>query len=118
MMAWAEAARPSDWMFRPYRGLGLKGFQKFRVLLGGNTVVPTKENAAFVARAVGRELEATEMVYLLERAAGRLKYCLPGVQDEDWKKGAEVSSSPGRRGRSGPDDPAADPETADPEADA
>jgi hypothetical protein len=62
-------ARPSDWMFGPYRGLGLKGFQKFRVLLGANTVVPTKGIVAFVARAVGRDLETTEAVYLMERAA-------------------------------------------------
>ena len=116
MKAWAEAARPADWTFGPYRGLGLKGFQKFRKLLGANTVVPTKEIVAFVARAAGREVEATEAVYLLERAAGRLKYCLPGILGEVWNTGAEVSSSPGRSGRSGPDDPADAPETAVPEA--
>lgn len=74
--AWAIAARPSDWSFGPFRGLGLRGFQHLRQLLGANTLVPTTEVVAFVAKVVGRELEATEAVHLLERAAGRLRYDL------------------------------------------
>ena len=74
--AWATAARPSDWSFGPFRGLGLRGFQHLRQLLGANTLVPTTEVVAFVAKVVGRELEATEAVHLLERAAGRLRYDL------------------------------------------
>lgn len=82
--AWATAARPSDWAFGPFRGLGLKGFQHLRHLLGANTLVPTKEIVAFVAKAVGRELEAPEAVHLLERAAGRLRYDLRSVASEAW----------------------------------
>jgi len=74
--AWAIAARPSDWAFGPFRGLGHKGFQHLRQLLRANTIVPTTEIVAFVARAIGREMEATEAVYLLERAATRLRYDL------------------------------------------
>lgn len=92
MKAWAEAARPSDWTFGPYRGLGIKGFQKFRVLLGANTVVSTKEIVAFVARAAGRDLEATEAVFLLERAAGRLRYSLPGIDEKGWNCPGVASS--------------------------
>jgi hypothetical protein len=90
--AWAVAARPSDWTFLPFRGLGLKGFQHLRQLLGANTVVPTKEFVAFVGRAVGRELEATEAVYLLEKAAGRLKYDLQGIPENGRRNG--VSDTP------------------------
>lgn len=86
---WAVSARPSDWSFGPFRGLGLKGFQLLRQLLGANTLVPTKENVAWVARAIGRELEATEAVYLLERATGRLRYSLPGIGEVVWNSGAE-----------------------------
>lgn len=85
LRAWAIAASPADYTFGPYRGLGLKGFQNLRQLLGANTVVPTKEIVTFVARAVGRELEATEAVHLLERAAGRLRYDLRGIPDEVWR---------------------------------
>ncbi len=90
--AWAVAARPSDWTFGPFRGLGLKGFQHLRKLLGANTVVPTREIVTFVGRAVGRELEATEAVYLLEKAAGRLGYSLAGIGGETWLRAAHESS--------------------------
>ncbi len=83
--AWAIAARPSDWSFGPYRGLGLRGFQRLRQLLGAKTIIPGKEHVAFVAKAVGRELEATEAVHLLERAAGRLRYDLGLIPHEVWR---------------------------------
>ena len=90
---WAEAARPSDWTFGPFRGLGLKGFQHLRNLLGADTVVPTREIVAFAGRALGRELEATEAVYLLEKAAGRLGYSLAGIGGESWLRASDGSSS-------------------------
>lgn len=93
--AWAVAARPSDWAFLPFRGLALKGFQHLRQLLGANTVVPTKENVSFVGRAIGRELEATEAAYLLERAAGRLGYDLVGIRDDVWKSDAGPTAREG-----------------------
>ena len=83
--AWAIAARPSDWSFGPYRGLGLRGFQRLRQLLGAETIIPGKEHVAFVAKAVGRELEATEAIHLLERAAGRLGYDLGLIPHEVWR---------------------------------
>jgi len=85
--SWATAARPSDWSFGPFRGLGLKGFQHLRQLLGAHTVIPTREIIAFVSRAVGRTIDATEAVYLLERAAGRLGYDLAGIPREVWARG-------------------------------
>ena len=85
LKAWAEAASPAEFSFGPFRGLGLRGFQNLRMLLGANTVVPTKEIVAFVGLAIGRELEASEAVYLLERAAGRLRYDLQGVPEEFWR---------------------------------
>ena len=91
--AWATAARPSDWSFGPYRGLGFKGFQNLRQLLGANTVIPTKEIVALVARAIGREPEATEGVHLLERAALRLRYDLRGIPDEVWRR--RIGEAPG-----------------------
>jgi hypothetical protein len=84
MKAWAEAARPSDYAFGPFRGLGLKGFQYLRQLLGANTVIPTKEIVAFLARAIERDVDAPEAVYLLERAAARLRYDLRGVPNVVW----------------------------------
>jgi hypothetical protein len=93
---WAIAARPSDWAFGPFRGLGLKGFQHLRQLLGANTVIPAKEHVAWVARAIGRELDATEAVYLLERAAGRLRYDLPGISAEVWRQPAAEAQEVGR----------------------
>lgn len=86
LRAWAVAASPAEFSFDPYRGLGLRGFQNLRQLLGANTLVPTKEIVAFVAKAVGRELEATEAARLLERAAGRLRYDLRGIPDEAWRR--------------------------------
>ncbi len=86
-LAWAVSCGPSDWTFEPFRGLGLNGFQHLRQLLGANTVAPTKEIVAFVGRAIGRELEATEAVYLLEKAAGRLKYDLQGIPENGWRQG-------------------------------
>ena len=83
---WAKAARPSDWSFGPFRGLGLRGFQQLRQLLGANTVLPTKEHAAFVSRAVGRAVDMPEAVFLLERAAGRLGYDLGAISKEEWTK--------------------------------
>lgn len=82
--AWAKAARPSDWSFGPFRGLGLKGFQHLRMLLGANTVIPAKAHVAFVSGAVGRPVAAPEAVYLLERAAGRLRYDLAAVRESAW----------------------------------
>lgn len=83
---WAKAARPSDWSFGPFRGLGLRGFQQLRQLFGANTVLPTKEHAAFVSRAVGRAVDMPEAVFLLERAAGRLGYDLGTISKEEWTK--------------------------------
>ena len=83
---WAKAARPSDWSFGPFRGLGLRGFQQLRQLFGANTVLPTKEHAAFVSRAVGRAVDMPEAVLLLERAAGRLGYDLGAISKEEWTK--------------------------------
>lgn len=83
--AWATAARPSDWSFGPFRGLGLKGFQHLRQLLGANTVIPAKEHVSFVSKAVGRPVDAPEAIYLLERAAGRLRYDLPGIPATVWR---------------------------------
>lgn len=85
LKAWAGAASPAEFSFGPFRGLGLRGFQNLRVHLGANTVVPTKEIVAFVGRAIGRELEATEAVHLLERAAWRLRYDLRGIPDDFWR---------------------------------
>ena len=82
--AWATAASPSDWTFGPFRGLGLAGFQRLRVLFGANTVGPSKEIVAFVSTAVGRPMDAPEAVYLLERAAARLRYDLRAGQREVW----------------------------------
>lgn len=42
---WPVAARLSDWTFGSFRGLGVKGFQHLRQLLGANTVAPTREIA-------------------------------------------------------------------------
>jgi len=83
---WAKAARPSDFSFGPFRGLGLRGFQQLRQLFGANTVLPTKEHAAFVGRAVGRAVDMPEAVVLLERAAGRLGYDLDAISKEEWTK--------------------------------
>ena len=77
--AWATAARPSDWSFGPFRGLGLTGFQHLRQLLGANTVIPGSDHVAFASKTVGRPVDATEALYLLERAAGRLRYDLRGI---------------------------------------
>lgn len=92
LKAWAEAASPAEFSFGPFRGLRLAGFQHLRQLLGANTVVPTKEIVAFVTKGVGRELDATESVYLLERAAGRLRYDLRGIPDEAWRR--RVAAAP------------------------
>jgi hypothetical protein len=92
--AWATGARASDWTFGPFRGLGLKGFQHLRQLFGANTVVPTVEIGAFVGRAVGRDLEATEAVYFLERAAGRLGYDLVEVPVTAWETAGSGKSGP------------------------
>lgn len=92
LKVWAEAARPSDFSFGPFLGLGLKGFQLLRTRLGASTVIPTFEVTAFVARATGRKVDASEAVYLLERAAARLRYDLRGIPTETWTRGL-----PGRR---------------------
>ena len=83
---WAKAARPSDWSFGPFRGLGLRGFQQLRQLFGANTVLPTKEHVAFVGRVVGWAVDMPEAVLLLERAAGRLGYDLGTISKEEWTK--------------------------------
>ena len=88
--AWATAARPSDWSYGPFRGLGLKGFQHLRQLLGANTIIPGKEHVAFVSKAVGRPVDAPEALYLLERAAGRLRYDLPSIPEEIWRQPVEA----------------------------
>lgn len=90
--AWAAAARPSDWILGPFRGLGLKGFQHLRQLFGANTLIPTKEIVTFVSKAVGRTIDAPEAVYLLERAAGRLRYHLPGIPAEVWGRAAAADT--------------------------
>ena len=87
---WAKEARPSDWSFGPFRGLGLQGFQQLRRLFGANTVLPTKEHAAVVGKAVGRAVDLPEAVLLLERAAGRLGYDLDAISKEEWTKMAET----------------------------
>lgn len=84
--AWATTARPSDWSFGPFRGLGLKGFQHLRQLLGANTVIPTKAHLAFVTKAVGRPVDGPEAVILLERAAGRLGYDLAPISVQEWER--------------------------------
>ncbi len=90
---WATAARPSDWSFGPFRGLGLKGFQHLRQLFGANTVIPSQEHMAFVAKAVGRAVDAVEAVYLLERAASRLRYDLAGIPGKVWARTLDEAST-------------------------
>ena len=92
--AWAIAARPSDWSFGPFRLLGLKGFQHLRMLLGANTIIPTKDVVGFVAKAVGRAVDAPEAVYLLERAAGRLRYEISEIPREIWARAFALPSTP------------------------
>jgi len=82
--AWAEAARPSEWNFPAFRGLRLKGFQELRALLGANTIIPKKEHVAFVATVLGRKVDVLEALYLLERAAGRLRYNLNSIPESVW----------------------------------
>ena len=99
--AWATAARPSDWSFGPFRGLGLRGFQQLRQLFGASTVLPAGEHAAFVGRAVGRAVDLPEAVLLLERAARRLGYDLRGISKEDWTRMAGDETRTGGAGRGG-----------------
>lgn len=99
---WAEAARPSDWTFGPFRGLGQAGFQHLRYLLGANAVIPVPGTREFVEAALGRAVEPEEAIFLLERAAWRLKYDLAGVPASFWAEATnDRSGIPGAASREG-----------------
>lgn len=92
LRAWAEAARPGDYLLVGVRGFGLAGFQYLRMLFGAQTTKPDVHIRAFVEEAVGHPVTDVQALLLMERATRRLGLPLRDVDHEIWKarSGARV----------------------------
>jgi hypothetical protein len=69
MHAWAEWARPGDYLAIEVRGFALAGFQYLRMLFGADTAKPDVHITRYVSEAIGREVKEVHALYILERAA-------------------------------------------------
>lgn len=87
--AWALWARPGDYLALDVRGFGLAGFQYLRMLFGADTAKPDVHIVQFVSRAVGREVSASQALYILERAAEICDRSLRQLDNLIWEKAQE-----------------------------
>jgi len=71
LKAWAEHARPQDYLTLRIPGFALAGFQYLRMLFGANTTKPDVHISRYVAHAVGHSVSDVQALLLLEDA-GRL----------------------------------------------
>ena len=93
LRAWAIDARPGDYAFTGIKGFGIAGFQYLRMLFGANTAKPDVHIRRFVEEAIGRASNDLEALYLLQRAAARLRFNLLDVDASVWEKRARPSGA-------------------------
>lgn len=85
LRAWAENARPQDYLTLQIPGFGLAGFQHLRMLFGANTTRPDVRVSRYVATAVGHSVADVEALRLLEEASILLGRRLPDIDTATWE---------------------------------
>jgi hypothetical protein len=90
LAAWAEWARPGDFLAVGVRGFGLAGFQYLRMLFGADTAKPDVHVVRYVSKAVGRQVSDVHALYILERAAAISGQSLRRLDNLIWELGAGV----------------------------
>ena len=93
LRAWAIDARPGDYAFTGIKGFGVAGFQYLRMLFGANTAKPDVHIRRFVEEAIGRASNDLEALFLLQRAAARLRFNLLDVDASVWETRARPSGA-------------------------
>lgn len=91
LQAWAERARPQDYLTLQIRGFGLAGFQYLRMLLGANTTKPDVHVSRYVATVVGHSVSDVQAILLLEEAAHLLGIRLRDIDTTVWENAARNS---------------------------
>ena len=69
LQAWAQWARPGDYLAVDVHRFGLAGFQYLRMLFGASTVKPDVHILNYLTEVLGRRVTDVQAVYILERAA-------------------------------------------------
>lgn len=94
LAAWADDARPGDYLAVGVRGFALAGFQYLRMLFGANTTKPDRHIVNWVSEAVGREVTDVQALYAIERAAELGGFSAAWLDGMIWKAATSHSSSP------------------------
>lgn len=85
LRAWAEKAKPSDYLELQIHGFGLAGFQYMRMLFEADTTKPDKWIIKFISDSVGRKVSDIQAVYLFERAAKEVGVRVRDVDTTVWE---------------------------------
>ena len=88
LKAWAEHARPQDYLVLQIPGFGLAGFQYLRMLFGANTAKPDVHVSRYVANAVGHPVSDVQALLLLEDASHLVKVRLRNIDTTMWESAA------------------------------
>lgn len=87
--AWADWARPGDYIAVSVKGFGLAGFQYLRMLFGADTVKPDVHIQRFVGEVIDREVTNIEALYLLEGAAKEASLPIRTLDRRIWEERAD-----------------------------
>jgi hypothetical protein len=93
LKAWAQRARPQDYLVLQIPGFGLAGFQYLRMLFDANTTKPDVHVSRYVAGAVGHPVSDVQALLLLEDAGNLGGVPLRDIDPTMWETSAR---NPGR----------------------
>lgn len=85
MQTWAHATRTGDWKAFGVRGIGFATFQYLRMMLGVSTVKPDVHIKRVTSQVLGRAVNDTEAIALVERVAAGLRLPATTVDHAIWK---------------------------------
>lgn len=88
LRAWANWARPGDYLMLGVSGFGLAGFQYLRMLFGADTAKPDVHIIRYVSKVLGRQVSDIHALYILERAAVLAGQSLRRLDGLVWERGA------------------------------
>jgi len=88
LKAWAEHARPQDYLALQIPGFALAEFQYLRVLFGANTMKPDVRISRYVASAIGHSVSDVQALLLLEDAGRLVGLRLRDIDTTIWEDSA------------------------------
>lgn len=88
LRAWANWARPGDYLAVGVSGFGLAGFQYLRMLFGADTAKPDVHIVGYVSQVLGRPVSDIHALYILERAAELSGHSVRRLDGLIWERGA------------------------------